>query len=226
MSNTTMKHGEKGSKYWVDILVNFKGGKLINTELYSHDKTLKDIEWLSPLASENYKEYKLNETKIEDLLNTILNVNNSAFDFWPSNQPQWDAIGKSGNTIILVEAKGHIKETKTKISASSQESIELIIKSFKETMKDLSIPNINIDVWLNEYYQLANRITFLHKLNNNSMLNYNFKLVLLNIVNDYTHKPTTAEQWDEHYEEVFRKMLGNVMPAQLINIYFNVGNQN
>lgn len=48
-------------------------------------------------------------------------------DFWPSGQPQCDAIGFCENssnkkTIILVEGKAHVNEMNSSCTAKSEES--------------------------------------------------------------------------------------------------------
>jgi len=124
MTNTSKGRARKGSKFWMQTLVNLDKGTALAKEISNEDKAIDDIQWFSPLAESNYEEYKLNFAKASK----ELNMEAEDFDFWPNNQPQWDAIGKSGNTIILVEAKAHMSETKSKLSATSQESINLITK--------------------------------------------------------------------------------------------------
>jgi hypothetical protein len=51
--------------------------------------------------------------------------------------------------------------------------------------------------WTKPYYQLANRIAFLYFLN--VIAEVPAWLILVNFVNDRTHKPTSLEQWLEHY---------------------------
>jgi len=65
------------------------------------------IDWKSPLQSDDYAEYR-----DEDFLRKLEILNNKVeytlSKFWPDNGPQWDALGVSGDEIILVEAKANI----------------------------------------------------------------------------------------------------------------------
>jgi len=45
----------------------------------------------------------------------------------------------------------------------------------------------------------------------------------LNFGEDITHKPTTAQEWDEHYKEVFKRMIGSENASEdVIVINYNV----
>ncbi len=62
------------------------------------------VEFLSPLASEDFKEYRLNELKNELKLSGIKWGFNDVE--WPRKQPVWDgiAIRADGKTLYLIEA--------------------------------------------------------------------------------------------------------------------------
>ena len=80
------------------------------------------------------------------------------------------------------------------------------------------------DNWTDRYYQLANRLTFLQKMKDMRLSEYpNVKLVLLNFVNDYTRKPTSTEEWKDHFQQVFKVMTGSeAIPQDVIMIYHDV----
>lgn len=81
--------------------------------------------------------------------------------------------------------------------------------------------NYDEEAWLNKYYQLGNRLTFLVKLREQR---YNVKLVLLNIVDDPTHIATSLDAWKKHYGEVFQIMIGRADYADnVIMVNFDVG---
>ena len=66
------------------------------------------IEWVSPLASDNYAEYS-DEDALARLKLSALRV--PLADFWPTGGPHWDALARTGSgRVILVEAKAHIAE--------------------------------------------------------------------------------------------------------------------
>lgn len=210
MSNTSKGKAIKGSKFWIQAVVNSKLQGELNSAIGD------DLTWLSPLKDE-YLEYKLNQ---ENICKGVLGVEGEQkkkiFSFWPDNQPQWDgiALSKDEKTLYLVEAKAHLSELNSKISASSSTSIKLIKDSMKEVFQKY-YPNGKFEMWTDEYYQLGNRITFLHKLNDVSdITGIKVKLVLLNFAEDYTYKPTTEDEWKEHYKKVFRDMTGNENPPE------------
>jgi hypothetical protein len=212
MSNTSKGIGNKGSKHWIQVLVNFDEGKVLTKEIQKKDSTIGNINWISPLQEYDYEECKLNSNK-PNL--SVLKICKKHMDFWPSGQPQWDAIGfvpSEPKTIILVEAKAHLGEMNSSCTAKSDKSKKLIENTIKETYENLTHDKNNKfdkDIWMRKYYQLGNRLAFLYKLKENG---HNVKLVLLNIVNDPTHekdKQVPEEKWKKHYKEVFNKMIGN-----------------
>lgn len=197
---------------------------IINSELKLrlNDFLKDDINWLCPLKDkDNYSEYELRQEKI---VKETKITKDKYKEFWPPRQPQWDAIGISDNrkTLYLVEAKAHLKELKSNISAG-EESKCLITKTMKEIF-DKKYSKGNFNKWLNGYYQLGNRITFLEELNKIShKTGLKVRLVLLNFVDDYTYIPTSEEEWKEHYESVFMEMLGKKdVPDDTLIIYFDV----
>lgn len=202
MSNTSKGLGVKGSKFWMQAVINTQHKFKLNEMIGD------DIEWLTPLADQdNYSEYELKHPYI--LKSTGLK--DEIYSFWPNRQPQWDAIGinRDKKVIYLVEAKAHLAELNSKLSASSHDSKNLISKSMKETFDSIQSKG-NFNHWLYRYYQLGNRLTFLWKLNSmKDKTGYQFKLVLLNFVDDFTHKPTTFEAWKDHYRIVLTEMLGH-----------------
>lgn len=216
MSNTSKGLAEKGSKYWMQMIINSE------LKLRLNDFLKDDINWLCPLKDkDNYSEYELRQEKI---VKETKITKDKYKDFWPPRQPQWDAIGISDNrkTLYLVEAKAHLKELKSNISAG-EESKCLITKTMKEIF-DKKYSKGNFNKWLNGYYQLGNRITFLEELNKIShKTGLKVRLVLLNFVDDYTYIPTSEEEWKEHYESVFMEMLGKKdVPDDTLIIYFDV----
>ena len=147
--------------------------------------------------------------------------------FWPSQGPWWDAIGVDANgCILLVEAKANIKETISSCSATSEKSRAKIKQAMKEAY-DAITSSLNVvheyveDIWINRYYQLGNRLTFLVKLREQG---YNVKLIILNIVDDSTHLATSHDEWVKHYDEVLEIMIGTKRCPDYVSIvYVDVG---
>lgn len=212
-SNTSKGRGRKGSKFWMQTLVNLDNGSALSKAIQSEDKSIGNIKWLSPLKNDSHGELKTKQ---------ITGLEKTDFSFWSNNGPWWDGVGiDDKGCILLIEAKGHVAETNTKCSASSGTS-KKICKSMQEAHNILvSSHDYYEDTWLNKNYQLGNRLAFLVKLREQG---YNVKLVLLNIVGDPTHKATSLDAWKKHYGEVFEIMLGTVMyPDNLIIVNFDVG---
>lgn len=216
MSNTSKGRGEKGSKFWMQMLVNTKLVEELNQTID------EDIRWLSPLKEQaDYAEYELTQTYIAD----VTKIPKDAFDFWPARQPQWDAIGINAEKklLYLVEAKAHLKELESSSKATSSASKKRIDDAMKSVFAEY-YPDGQYAKWHETYYQLGNRLTFLHKIN--EMKNtggWKAKLILLNIADDFTYKPTTVEAWQDHYKAVFADMLGCAEPpADVAVIYYSV----
>ena len=201
-SNTGIGPADKGSKFWMQKVVNTHACKNKLDEFIG----LGTVNWLSPLKKDNFIEYKLNKPPLPRLLGF------NDYAFWPRNQPQGDASGLAGKTLVLVEAKAHPGEVTSKLSATSPESITLIEKSMKEVY-NAEYSEGNFKYWVNKYYQLGNRLTFLHKLNDLPKQG-GFErviLILLNFINDETHISTTLDEWESHYSKVIKEMAGSPM---------------
>lgn len=221
-SNTSKGRGIKGSKYWIQTVIE---DECLRNKLDS--MIGEPLVWISPLAgSKNtYDEYELKDSYVCDQMGVSTDDAQSLFSFWPKRQPQWDglAFDSTGHTLYLIEAKAHLAELYSKCSASNPESKALILKSM-QTIHDRYFPKGNFDSWVNNYYQLGNRLTFLRILNEKSFGHINaVKLVLLNFVNDQKYKPTTEHEWLEHYENVWFEMIGRrSAPQDVIVINYDV----
>jgi len=213
MSNTSIGRGEKGSKFWIQTLVSIGEEYLLN-EIKCQLPQISTITWKSPRIGDNYKELK---TK------NITGITGANLAFWPDNGPWWDAVGITDDgLVILVEAKAHTQETRSKCKAEADDSKMLIKQSLMTTHKMLASKGHKYDesVWYSKFYQLANRLTFLHNLENQK---FNVKLVLLNIIDDPTYIKTSEDEWKKHYKEVFQNMLGSsVLPNNVILLNIKV----
>ena len=194
-----------------------------------------ELKWLSPLGEDNFAEYQLNH---EEMLHNFMISGREAesmFPFWPWRQPQWGgiALGKQG-TLYLLEAKSHMGELKSKLAAADPKSRELIQKTLAK-IKAEAYPQGNYDSWLWEYYQFANRLAFLHLLNDTRLLKRlhlrEVRLVFVNFANDVTmgKLSTTEEQWQNSYfgteaaDGMLEKILGTrEIPERLVLLSFNI----
>ncbi|MCW5718337.1 MAG: hypothetical protein KIS68_10955 [Bauldia sp.] len=91
--------GTRGSLRWVQIAINRHPDLL--------EAALPGIRWLSPLAADDYAEYRdgsfLRLVGLDSLTPKLKG-------FWPTRGPQWDALGLMGTAPVLVEAKAHLRE--------------------------------------------------------------------------------------------------------------------
>jgi hypothetical protein len=205
-SNTSKGRGIKGSKYWMQRVIE---EDTLRSKL---DAMIGEtLEWISHLAGpqKTYDEYQLNDRCICEKIKISQQEANDLFSFWPKRQPQWDGIAfnTTGETIYLVEAKAHLSELDSKCAATNENSKKMIINSMSD-VKNLYYSEGDFEYWVNKYYQLGNRLTFLKKLSEKPFGKVvSVKLVLLNFVND-TYIPTSEEEWKEHYKLVWKKMTG------------------
>ncbi|WP_203289447.1 hypothetical protein [Metabacillus sp. cB07] len=222
MSELTQEgKGLKGSKFLFQQLVNDKQASL-NYAILSSSPSLmgfikhKDsFQWKSPLKELAYKEFRNELLELED----SWTINKDLLkEYWPAMGPQWDGIaiveGKDGKKgLLLVEAKAHIKEMRSQIQAKGESRL-LIEKTINE-VKNYFHSSEPLDTWINQYYQLSNRLAFLYILN--QKMEIPAWLVLTNFVDDQSHISTSLESWMGHYIEVFDQMGLNSSKCHLIN---------
>lgn len=222
MSNTANVKADKGSKFWIQ--------EIANNIVYKNqlDEMLRDnLKFFSPLESESYKEYQLREPKIfSEVLGLTKYEFNNKFSFWANNQPHWDAIAISADKKILYlfEAKAHLKELHSKISATDFLSIEKIISAMRNVHGKIASVGSNFEIWRNKYYQLGNRLTFLYNLNQMHLPKIRqTNLILLNIIDDQTYIPTSRTDWIKNYEKVFIEMTGKKNPPANVKLLYFAG---
>jgi len=183
-------YAPKGSKKWIQILVN-KKPELFNTKIGEAAKFSKNrIIWVSPLASDKFQEYWdngfLNVLKITKLKVPL-------HEFWPPGGAHWDALGRgSSDEIFLVEAKSHIPELVSSCAAKDEESIQKIDESFLKTKQFFGAP-IEVD-WKKRFYQYANRLAYLYWMDElNEIPTY---LINVYFVNDKAQNgPKDISEW-------------------------------
>ncbi|PQV63111.1 hypothetical protein B1R32_11517 [Abditibacterium utsteinense] len=146
----------QGSQHWLQIAVNRAPNVLLDVlrpalELDSN----ATIEWRSPLAADDFREYR-DMTALRELGIETLPMRPLA-DFWPQRGPVWDALGKSSDgQLIFLEAKAHIAEMDSPASKASPDSLARIQKSLQEA-RQFFAPGSTAD-WSQNFYQYANRL--------------------------------------------------------------------
>lgn len=178
-----------GSLKNLQLLIN-NNPDLIQREISDRLGNTTHIEWKSPLESDNFAEYRDNDflkrLEIDDKITFPLN------QFWPVRGPQWDALGKSNETVFLIEAKANIPEMVSPSSKATNQSLELINKSFDEVKEYLNIRN-EID-WSKTFYQYANRVAHLYFLIEKNKIDAH--LIFIYFIKDKSVNGTeTIEEW-------------------------------
>lgn len=184
------EEGKKGSLKWIQEIVNVCPDYLNELVILNLNLKIPNIEWVSPLKSDGYAEYRdahfLIKLGLEKYAAKLRN-------FWPERGPQWDTLGKGEKHYFILEAKANILEIFSSMQAKSKKSIGQIQGSFKETKQYLNCNNAQR--WEQVFYQYATRVAHLYFLRHHC--NVNAYLVFLYFLNDYTHIPTSRLEWDE-----------------------------
>ena len=122
----------KGTFEWEDF--EFANPK----NVISEDKELTGLDFLKVLYPTQYE-------KVEAEYKTYIKKKD-----WQN----WDAVFTHNGILYLVEAKAHISELSSGKEEHGDSSKELILDYFKAQLPNLPVSR----VWLQEYYQLANRL--------------------------------------------------------------------
>jgi hypothetical protein len=151
--------------------------------------------------------------------------------YWPQtgNCQNWDAVihltplvpkSKKIEKWVIVEAKAHLEELKS-TSGAGQKSKIIIENAFKETKDFFGINTENN--WLEEYYQLANRLAFIHFMQKN-----NIDVSLLNIYfingwpDDKKINVPNKNMWDKKIKEEYNYLGINQRAKNYIsNLFIN-----
>jgi hypothetical protein len=192
MSRIAQPAGDRGSLKWIQRLVN-RDPSPLDRAILARLPNAQSVIWRSPLASDDYAEYRDG-----DFLN-LLDLPQMAphlESFWPRRGPQWDALGVTDNRdVLLVEAKAHIPELHSPPSKASPLSLKMIRASLDEAASSAGVP-AGKD-WHGEYYQLANRLAHLYLLRRHAIPAW---LILVNFLGDADMRgPKKAEEWEAAY---------------------------
>lgn len=178
--------GASGSLKWIQIAVE-------SAPACIQPPGLKTVEWLSPLRSDDFAEYR--DASFLKLLG-LAELAPALASFWPSRGPQWDALGVADGAAVILEAKAHIDEFHSDASQASGDSLSLIGSSLSKVATALGAGK-HADLWPRLYYQYANRLAHLEFLRRHGV---DAHLVFVNFINDSERNgPDTIEQWDIAY---------------------------
>lgn len=178
--------GSRGSLKWIQEAIE-RSPQILQPSGFP------EIEWVSPLAEDNYAEYR-DEAFLARLGLGHLSANLKRF--WPQKGPQWDALGVTASGPVLVEAKAHISEFLSPPSQAGLHSRKQIDEAFAAVRADLGV--IRGADWAELYYQYANRLAFLWWLRENGV---DAKLLFVSFIGDSEmNGPRHAETWDAAFD--------------------------
>jgi hypothetical protein len=160
-----------------------------------------ELRWKSPLASEDFYEYRddfLAPLALEQHISAVRR-------FWPAGGPQWDALAAlrflEAQGVLLVEAKAHPGETASHCGAAHPASLAQIDSAFARVQSFMEVEPRD---WKRGYYQLANRLAFLYLLNEE--LRIPTWLALVHFVDDDSHRSTSIAEWRRAFAEPFHSL--------------------
>jgi len=219
MGKIIQQKGIKGSLKWIQYILNDYPDILDNSiKKFLPASRSQSIEWLSPLADDDYAEYR--DQTFLDLLGIKL-TKKELKAFWPSQGPQWDALGRiKKEAYFLIEAKAHVSEIISSSQAKAKSSVSLINKSLRETAKYLNLkPGIDLT---KGFYQYSNRLAHLYLLR--VLNNIPTYLVFVYFLNDHTHISTSREEWNGALQ-LMHSFLGthkNKLSKYIIEVFIDI----
>lgn len=215
----------RGSQKWLRILVNDCAGLLGEHILCKLSPVANEICWRSPLEDEGYAEYK--DGDFVDRLGIRLDKR-PLESFWPSSGPRWDGLGVTDKgQVLLLEAKAHVRELCSKLSATHPRSKELIDSSLSEAKAFMGVPE-EAD-WTRPFYQYANRLAHLYLLH--ALNEIDAYLVYVYLIGDEdmqgpgTMVPGTVREWESAV--LVEKMAlglrsGHELSGRIVNVFIDV----
>lgn len=164
------------------------------------------IDWVSPLARDNYAEYRddqfLNALQLRHLVPQLVG------NFWPRGGPCWDALAivrsstdPTHHGILLVEAKSHLEEVYGTGCQAGPHSLPRILQALSQTATAAN--TLATPAWTARLYQTANRLAHLHFFR--EMARLPAWLVDISFIND-PYKPTTRAQWEAFLPSVWKEL--------------------
>ena len=181
MSRVQQPEGERGSLKWIQVFIERAPDALV---LQGTDR----IEWLSPLRSDEFAEYR------DAAFLEVLGLGEHADAlraFWPRSGPQWDALGRSGDTVVLVEAKAHLREffsPGTQAGPTSKAVIDAALAQVKTALAARDVSD-----WSQLFYQYTNRLAFLWWMRSRGI---DARLLFVSFVGDEDmNGPASASEW-------------------------------
>jgi len=186
-----------GSQRQIQFYVN-EQPKLLETAISESLRTELPVQWVSPLRSDRYREYR--DAAFLSALG-LSKYTNELSRFWPNGGPRWDALGlvsKGDGGVLLLEAKSHGAEIRGNgcgaVADLSVRKIDAALALTKDWLQVSRTAN-----WKGDFYQSANRIAHLYFFR--QVLQIPAWLVNVYFTDD-PHSPTSRGAWEAILQEV------------------------
>jgi len=139
---------KRGSQRWLQVAVE-RAPELLNAPLRQSMglKPDAEIEWLSPIRSEQFSEYRdgwafQNPRWHLPLKHAPLK------EFWPSGGPMWDGIARTKDgQFLLVEAKAHIAEIVSPRSRAKELARGKLAQSMRAVQQSVAPKSVDYVDW-------------------------------------------------------------------------------
>ena len=184
--------GTRGSLKWLQRAVARRPDLL-------QPQGLPVIRWLSPLAEDDFAEYR--DASFLKLLG-LAHLTPALAVFWPARGPQWDALGLCAAGPVLVEAKAHLGEFNSPASQAGAVSMARIRAAFAAMQADLGLaPGAD---WTRSTYQYANRLAHLWWLR---LQGVDAHLLFVSFIGDEERQgPRSADAWHLAFRDADRQL--------------------
>lgn len=181
-----------GSQRLLQLAVNHRPELLLSALRKSGAVERREsLRWVSPLATENHREYR--DGAALERLGLDQRLQKPLAEFWPARGCVWDALGVAGEERpILVEAKAHIPEAVSSGTRASEKSLAQIEGSLAAARRHFG-PRSKA-VWTGQFYQYANRLA--HQFYFRKLNGVKSSLVFLYFTNAVDMDgPATEQEW-------------------------------
>jgi len=222
MGRHPQQPGTKGSQLHLQRLVNDPadplGRMLRERQVLAPHET---VTWLSPLASDDFAEYR------DEAFIARLGLHSARMDvplakFWPAHGPQWDALAQtSRRRFLLIEGKSHRSELVSHCAARNARSLTKIRRALQQAQAFCH--GDSATDWSLRHYQVANRLAHLYWLR--QLNGIDAHLVFAYFVNDAAMRgPTSAEAWQVEIARVHSRLglTDDPMPGFVHHLFVDV----
>lgn len=164
-----------------------------------------EIEWLSPVADDEWAEYR--DAEFLERLGVGDDLEHPLTDLWPRRGACWDGLARDLRTgeYLIIEAKAHVSELFGGGCKAGAKSRALIRKSLAETAASQGA-EFTEEGWLGEAYQTGNRLAHLRFLR--EVRGVDARLVYVLFLNDaIAPEGECRADWEAAMERIEKDLL-------------------